>query len=156
MVDQFSKWVDTHALSDIAAEQMAKCAVDHFFSRCGSPLQIHTDYGENFDGNVMKALCALYLITKTHSTPYCHCSNGQVKHYNFIFHQLICCYLLGKDKAWDQYLQLLGSAICSMEHRSTGYRYNIMMFGMEVFKPVDILFCTETYKFRDENPTGYV
>ena len=65
MVDQFTKWVEIHALPDITAVQTAKCAVDQFFSRFGTPLQIHTDQGGNFDGNVMKALCHLYHIAKT-------------------------------------------------------------------------------------------
>ena len=70
MVDQFTKWVEIHALPDITAVQTAKCAVDQFFSRFGTPLQIHTDQGGNFDGNVMKALCHLYRIAKTQTTPY--------------------------------------------------------------------------------------
>ena len=69
MVDQFTKWVEIHALPDITAVQTAKCAVDQFFSRFGTPLQIHTDQGGNFDGNVMKALCHLYRIAKTRTTP---------------------------------------------------------------------------------------
>ena len=38
MVDQFTKWVEIHALPDITAVQTAKCAVDQFFSRFGTPL----------------------------------------------------------------------------------------------------------------------
>ena len=70
MVDQFTKWVEIHALPDITAVQTAKCAVDQFFSRFGTSLQIHTDQGGNFDGNVMKALCHLYCIAQTKTTPY--------------------------------------------------------------------------------------
>ena len=68
MVDQFTKWVEIHALPDITAVQTAKYAMDQFFSRFGTPLQIHTDQGGNFDGNVMKALCHLYCIAKTQTT----------------------------------------------------------------------------------------
>ena len=52
MVDQFTKWVEIHALPDVTAIGTAKCAVDQFFSRFGTPLQIHTDQGGNFDGNL--------------------------------------------------------------------------------------------------------
>ena len=61
MVNQFSKWVEIHAIPDISAEQTACCAIDQFFSHFGAPLQIHTDQG--------KALCDLYRITKTCTTP---------------------------------------------------------------------------------------
>ena len=63
MVDHFSKWVEIHALLDISVEQTARCAVDQLFSRFGSPLQIHTDQGKNFDSNVVKSFCDLYHVT---------------------------------------------------------------------------------------------
>ena len=103
--------VEIHALPDISAEQTARCAIDQFFSRFGTPLQIHTNQGKNFDGNIMKALCDLYRITKTQTTPYRPCSNGQVERYNQLLLQLIRCFLRAKDKTWDQDLQLLAGAI---------------------------------------------
>ena len=90
----------------------------------------------------MKALCELYRIPKTHTTPYCPCSNGQVEHYNHLLLQIVCCYLRAKDKTWDQDLQLLGGVIHGMEHHATGFSANMMMLGMEVFTPIDILMHT--------------
>ena len=156
MVDQFSKWVEIHAIPDISAAQTARCAIDQFFSRFGAPLQIHTDQGKNFDGNIMKALCDLYRITKTRTTPYRPCSNGQVERYNRLLLQIVRCYLRAKDKTWDQDLQLLAGAIRGMEHRATGFSANMMMLGMEVFTPIDILMRTAGEHYRDENPAGYV
>jgi hypothetical protein len=156
MVDQFTKWVEIHAIPDISAEQTARSAVDHMFSRFGAPLQIHTDQGKNFDGNVMKALCDLFRITKTRTTPYRPCSNGQVERYNRLLLQMIRCYLRAKDRTWDQDLQLLAGAIRAMEHRSTGYSANMMMLGTEVLQPIDILFRSAGEQFRNENPAEYV
>ena len=82
MVDQFTKWVEIHAIPDQTAEQTALIAVNQFFTRFGAPLQIHTDQGKNFNGHVMKALCSLYRITKTRTTPYRPSSNGQAECYN--------------------------------------------------------------------------
>ena len=154
MVDQFSKSVKIHAIPDISAEQIARCAIDQFFSHFGAALQIHTDQGKNFDRNV-KALCDLCRITKTFTTPYGSCSNGQVEQYNHLLLQIVCCYLHAKDKAWDQDLQLLAVAICGMEHCATGLRTN-MMLGMEEFTPIDILMCTAGEHSWDENLAGYV
>ena len=156
MVDQFTKWLEIHALPDITAVQTAKCGVDQFFSRFATPLQIHTDQGGNFDDNAMKALCHLYRIAKTRTTPYRPSSNGQVERYNRLLLQLICCYHHSKQKTWDQDLQILAGAIRSMEHRATGYSANMMMLGMEVFQPIDILMRTAGEHFHDEDPGGYV
>ena len=92
MVDQFSKWVEIHGVPDQTADRTAIVAVDKFFTQFGSPVQIHTDQGKNFDGNVMNALCDLYCITKTRTTPHRPCSNGQVERYNCLLLQLIHCY----------------------------------------------------------------
>ena len=69
MVDRFTKWVEIHVLTDITAVQTAKCAVDQFFSRFGSPLQIHTHQGGNFDGNVMKALVICMVLLRPKLLP---------------------------------------------------------------------------------------
>ena len=156
MVDQFTKWVEIHAFPDVTALSTAKCAVDQFFSRFGTHLQIHTDQGGNFDGNVMKALCHLYCIAKIRTTPYRLSSNGQVERYNRLLLQLIRCYCHSKQKTWDQDLQILAGAIHSMEHWATGYSANMMMLGIEVFQPIDILMRTAGEHFRDENPARYV
>ena len=46
MVDQFTKWVEIHAIPDQTAEQTALIAVNQFFTRFGAPLQIHIDQGK--------------------------------------------------------------------------------------------------------------
>ena len=59
MVDQFSSWIEIQPSPEISAETMVQMAIDHFCSRFGYPLQIHTDQGKNFDGNLFKAMCDL-------------------------------------------------------------------------------------------------
>ena len=140
MVDQFTKWVEIHPIPDQTAERMARIAVDQFFSRFGAPLQIHTDQGKNFDGHVMKALCSLYCITKTRTTPYHPSSNGQAEHYNRLLLQLIRCFWRAREKTWDADLQLLAGAIRAMKNRTTGFSANMMMLGTEVSQPIDVLF----------------
>ena len=87
----------------------------------------------------MKALCDLCRITKTCTTPYRPCSKGQVECYNCLLLQIVHCYLHAKDKTWDQDLKLVAGTICGMEHCATGFSANMMMLGMEVFTPIDIL-----------------
>ena len=88
MIDQFTKWVEIHAIPEQTAEQTARIAVNQFFTRFGALLQIHTDQGKNFDGQVMKALCSLYRVAKTRATPYHLSSNGQAERYNRLLLQM--------------------------------------------------------------------
>ena len=155
MVDQFTKWVEIHALPDITAIQTVRCAVDQFFSRFGTPLEIHTDQGKNFDGSVMHALCELYRITKTRTTPYHPSSNGQVERYNRLLLQMIRCYITQNSRDWDEDLQLLAGAIRGMKHRSIGYSANEMMLGTDVYTPTNIIFQTPGDE-TEEEPATYV
>ena len=70
IIDQFTKWIEFFPLPDQSAETIAKTAVDGFISRFGCPIQIHTDQGKNFTGNLFIELCKLLEIAKTRTTPY--------------------------------------------------------------------------------------
>ena len=156
MIDQFTKWVEIHAIPDQTAVRTARIAVDNFFSRFGAPLQIHTDQGKNFDGHVMKALCSLYRITKTRTTPYHPSSNGQAERYNRLLLQLIRCFRRAREKTWDEDLQLLAGAIRSMKNRATGFSANMLMLGHEVTQPIDVLFGAALKQENCNDPGPYL
>ena len=113
--------------------------MDGFISRFGCPLEIHTDQGRNFDGKLFSSVCELLEITKTRTTLYRPCSNGQVERYNRTLLQLIRCFLKGNQKHWDDHLQQLAGAVRSSVNRSTSFSPNMMMLGHKVMLPVDLM-----------------
>ena len=139
IVDQFTKWLECFPLPLQSAELTAKAVVDGFISRFGCPLEIHTDQGRNYDDKLFSSVCELLEITKTRTTPYRPCSNGQVERYNRTLLQLIRCFLKGNQKHWDDHLQQLAGAIRSTVNRSTSFTPNMMMLGREVMLPVDLM-----------------
>ena len=143
IVDQFTKWLECFPLPLQSAELTAKAVVDGFISRFGCPLEIHTDQGRNFDGKLFSSVCELLEVTKTRTTPYRPCSNGQVERYNRTLLQLIRCFLKGNQKHWDDHLQQLAGAIRSTVNRSTGFTPNMMMLGREVMLPVDLMIASK-------------
>jgi hypothetical protein len=54
MVDCFSKWTEAVGLPDQDSNTIARAVVDTIICRFGTPLQIHSDQGRNFEapGNV--------------------------------------------------------------------------------------------------------
>ena len=131
--------------------------VDQFFSHFGWPLQIHSDQGTNFESGLFTELCQMLKITKTRTTPYHPCSNGQVERYNRTLLQMIRCYLEGKQNTWDQNLHLLTGAIRSMQNRNTGFSPNMMMLGWEVVQPIHItLGKVNTSPSEDVDSNNYV
>lgn len=139
MVDQFTKWIEIEALPEQTAENVAKAAVDRFFSVLGCPLIIHTDQGRNFDGMLFKSLCELLQISKSRTTPYRPCSNGQVERYNRTILQIIRCYLDKGLDTWDDYIQQIAAAIRSTVNRHTGFTPNRLMLGREINVPLSLM-----------------
>ena len=70
MVDQFTKWVECIPLPTQTAEETARAAVDHFFSRLGLPFQVFSDQGRCFESKLFGELCKVLHIHKARTTPY--------------------------------------------------------------------------------------
>ena len=156
MIDQFTKWLEVQALPTQTAEVVAEAAVNGFFSRMGCALNIHTDQGKNFDGQVFKAVCDLLEMAKTRTTPYRPSANGQVERYNRMLLSMIRSYLDKNLRSWDSNLQLLAGAIRATVNRSTGFTPNMMMLGREVLMPVDIMLGTREPKGESKAPQEYI
>lgn len=93
MIDQFTKWLECYAIPNQGAEQVAMSLVEGFIARMGCPLQIHSDQGRNFMRDLFCKLCKVLEISKTRTTPYRPCANGQIERYNGTILQAIRCYL---------------------------------------------------------------
>ena len=82
MIDQFTKWVEMAAISEQSALTIAEKFVVHFVVTFGCPLEVHTDQGRNFYGNLFKSICTILEVAKTRMTPYHPSSNGQIERFN--------------------------------------------------------------------------
>ena len=156
LVDQFTKWLECYPLPDQNAETIAKAMVEGFIARFGCPLQIHTDQGRNFTGNLFTQVCQLLQIVKTRTTPYHPALNAQVERFNKTSLQIIRAYLKGNQRTWDENLQLLAGAIRASVNRMTGFTANRMMLGREVLEPTDLMLGTVDQHLRQETPVEYV
>ena len=135
---------------------VARAVVDGFISCEGCMLQLHTDQGWNFDGALFQGLCDLLQVTKTRTTPYQPCSNGQVERYNRTILAMIRCYLDKDQQNWDDDLQLLASTNHSTVNRQTCFTPNRLMHGREVLQPVDVMLGMTEANLSSLFPHAYV
>ena len=140
MVDNFTKWIEAIPLPSQGAEEMARTAVNEFFSRFGMPTSILTDMGRNFESNLFAELCQLLQITKLRTTPYRPSANGQAERMNRTLIGAVRCLMDGNQKDWDRNLPQITAAIRSSVNRSTGYTPNQMMLGRELPTPAELCF----------------
>jgi transposase InsO family protein len=64
-MDYFTKWPEAYALPNQEAETVVKVLVDQFVSRFGTPVELHSDQGRNFESRVFSEMCKLLGIKKT-------------------------------------------------------------------------------------------
>ena len=156
ILDQFTRWLELHALPEQTAEITAKTFFEQWTTRYGAPLQVHTDQGRNFDSQLFTELCELMQIEKTRTTAYRPCSNGQVERQNQMVLSFIRCYLADKISRWDEHLATLGMSLRTMVNRSTGFTPNMLMLGREVCMPEEILFGLHDVNSMRQLPANYL
>ncbi|GFS77432.1 retrovirus-related Pol polyprotein from transposon 412 [Trichonephila clavipes] len=69
VMDYFTKWPEVYPIPDQEAPTVAEAVVQHWISRYGVPLQLHSDQGRHFVSAVLKGVCELLGIDKTKTTP---------------------------------------------------------------------------------------
>ncbi|GFW44473.1 retrovirus-related Pol polyprotein from transposon 412 [Trichonephila clavipes] len=139
VMDYFTKWPEVYPIPDQEAPTVAEAVVQHWISRYGVPLQLHSDQGRNFVSAVLKGVCELLGIDKTKTTPLHPQSDGMVERFNrTILNNLS---MVSKNQQdWDQKVPLFLLAYRSAVHETTGYSPSQMLFGRDLRLPCDLLF----------------
>ncbi|GFT01993.1 retrovirus-related Pol polyprotein from transposon 412 [Trichonephila clavipes] len=82
VMDYCTKWPEAYPIPDQEASTVADVLVQHWTSRFGVPLQLHSNQGKNFDSAVCKRLCEILAIDKTRTTALHPQSDGMVERFN--------------------------------------------------------------------------
>ena len=82
LVEYFTRWVEAYPLPDQKAETIAKQIVFEFICRFGTPLELHSDQGRNFESTLLSEVCSLLEVVKTRTTAYHPSGNGLVERFN--------------------------------------------------------------------------
>ena len=137
--DYFTKWVEAYPMKDMEAKTVAEVLVEGYISRMGVPMIIHSDQGRNFESKLFKQMCDLLGIKKTRTTAFRPCSNGLVERFNRTLNEMLCTTARENPLTWDKRVHLLTMAYRSTPHESTGFSPNYMVFGKELYMPIDVM-----------------
>ncbi|CAG2236996.1 unnamed protein product [Mytilus edulis] len=122
----------------LVGEPMERVAIDILGPLpFGSPLQLHSDQGRSFGAKLFQDLCDLLKIDKTRSTSQHPQSNGSVERFNRTLLSMLTFYCQNDQRNWDEILPQVMMAYRSSVHASTGQTPNMMMFGRNIFLPME-------------------
>ena len=136
VTDQFSRWCEAFALREAKAQEIAKRVVD-FICRMGVPLEIHSDQGRNVDGEIMREVCRLLGVRKTHTTAYHPQGNAITERENAVLKQLLSAYVNVRLNDWDEHLPVIMLAYRSAVHRTLGEAPFTVLMGRKARLPLD-------------------
>ena len=138
VTDCFTKYVEIYPLPNQEAVTVAQVLTKEFFSKYGVPTYLHTDQGTQFESVVFQETCRLLGIQKTRTTPFHPQSDGQSERNIKTLTRMIA--MVTDDQCeWDEHLPFISMAYRSTPQATTGLSPNYMMFGRELFMPVDIM-----------------
>ncbi len=137
----FTKWIVGRAVCGKEALNVADAVVQEWILNHGAPMTLHSDRGREFTAALHQEFCDLLSIAKTYSTAYQPQSNGMVEHCNRTLLAMLRAVVSERqDDCWGDHLPTVLSAYRATPHSSTGLSPHLMVYGIAINLPVDLLF----------------
>ena len=116
---------------------VAKVLVEKWFHVYGIPSCIHSKQGHCFDSNVVKALCKMYGVEQSFTSPYNPQGNTFCKQFNCTLFGFLKTLKVEEKADWPSHLPALVFAYNATPHASTSYQPYQLMFGHRAPAPCD-------------------
>ena len=137
ITDAFTKFSLAVCTPNQTAKTVAKILFEKWFHVYGVPTRIHSDQGRCFDSNIIKALCKMYGVEQSFTSPYNPRGNAFCERFNRTLFGLLKT-LKSEEKAdWPSHLPALVFTYNATPHASTGYQPYQLMFGRRAPAPCD-------------------
>lgn len=137
--DSGSKWIEAFPTKTQTAEEVAKILYREIFTRYGAPRTLISDRGKCFMATLTKALCEIFSIKLSHTSPYHPQTNSTVERMNSYLEQSLRAYCDKDHSNWPDVLPgILMAYRCTPATQSTDYAPYYLVFGRDMRRPIDI------------------
>ena len=138
VVDSFSRWPEAFALPNADAHTVAKVLYTEIFTRYGAPATLISDRGPQFMSSLVNALCKIFLVKRTVTTPYHPQSNATCERFNSYLESAMRSYVNDDQADWPSTLPgILMAYRNTPANRSTEFSPFYLLFGQPMKTPID-------------------
>ncbi|MCO5606076.1 hypothetical protein L7F22_060263 [Adiantum nelumboides] len=137
-VDFMTRWAEATTSARITAKEVAKFVYESIGCKFGVPLEILSDRGSGFRGDLVGELMKKLGIERRHSTPYYPQCNGLVEKVNGMICKIITKQVVSKPKDWDKHKSAALWAYRTSFRTSLGYTPYHLVFGKEAILPIEV------------------
>ncbi|XP_051804922.1 uncharacterized protein K02A2.6-like [Acanthochromis polyacanthus] len=130
VIDYYSSFPEAVVISDISSKTVVK-ELTKIFARFGYPLQVVSDNGRQFVGQLFEDCLKTSGIKHIRASPYYPKSNGKIER----FHRYLKKAFRATEtegKVWKEELPKILMAYRSTPHRATGETPAMLMFGRDI------------------------
>jgi len=146
VTDYHTKFVETGALSNGTAIEVANFLVLKVILRHGAPMKLISDRGTQFMSNVMKQVLEKCHIEHNPTTGYHAQTNGLTERFNRTLANMLSMYVNQEHKDWDEILPYVTFAYNTSVQETTGYSPFFLLHAREPITPIEA-----TFPFPEEN-----
>ncbi len=136
IIDKFSKWVEAIPTRNNSANTVARVVANQILPLWGAPIQIESDQGTHFTGQVMKQICQMLNIKQRFHIPYRPQSSGMVERANRTIKESISKQVAQHKNQWIDALPTVLTILRATPPKATGISPFELMTGRVMKLPI--------------------
>jgi len=156
VIDYFTKWADAFPIRNQEASTVAKVLVERVFAYFGTPLQILTDQGSNFQSELFVELLKRLEVDQVKTSPYKPSTNGLIERFHRTLNSILGKVVSRAQREWDEWLPYALAAYRATVHETTNFSPNFMVLGRENRLPIDLVYGAPESGPSYESEDGFV
>ena len=136
-IDRFWKYLISKTTKKFTGETTTKFVKEELVSKYGVPKALLSDQDSNFESNQFEQFCKDSGRKKVRTTSYQSQCNGMTERTIRTIKKMLSCYVNEDHDIWDEILEEVVFAYNNIEHSSTGFAPNQVIFGRILESPND-------------------
>ncbi|MCO5570045.1 hypothetical protein L7F22_023759 [Adiantum nelumboides] len=137
-VDYLSRWAEAKPVMQITSKDVAKFVYEDICCKFGMPLELLSDKGPGFRGELVDYLCEKLHVRRRFTTPYYPQCNGMNERFNGELIRMLTKMTQSNVKTWDLELPCALWAYRTAIKTGTGFSPFHLIFGKEALLPIEV------------------